>query len=199
MPLAALDSERRVPSPSDFLAVIASSAAATRERPKPRSGSGYDRGMEPVLERDLDTFRAALEARFGEDLIALIAFGSQVLGTARAESDLDLLVVIRGLPRRRLDRQGLLISFAHQVSDDFASRMSAIPLTPEEAVTTKPFYLGMLEGHRVLVDRDGFFARIMERLQRRLVELGSRRLTDELGNPYWDLKPDYVLGEDIVL
>jgi len=24
-------------------------------------------------------------------------------------------------------------------------------------------------------------------------------LTDELGNPYWDLKPDYVLGEDVVL
>ena len=35
--------------------------------------------------------------------------------------------------------------------------------------------------------------------QRRLVELGSRRLTDELGNSYWDLKPDYVLGEDVVL
>jgi hypothetical protein len=28
---------------------------------------------------------------------------------------------------------------------------------------------------------------------------GARRLTDERGNPYWDLKPDYVLGEDVVL
>ena len=33
----------------------------------------------------------------------------------------------------------------------------------------------------------------------RLRELGARRLTDELGNTYWDLKPDYKLGEDIVL
>jgi hypothetical protein len=29
--------------------------------------------------------------------------------------------------------------------------------------------------------------------------MGSRRLTDERGNPYWDLKPDDVLGEDVVL
>jgi hypothetical protein len=49
------------------------------------------------------------------------------------------------------------------------------------------------------VDLDGFFRAVLDRLERRLAELGSRRLSDERGNPCWDLKPDYVLGEDVVL
>ncbi len=93
----------------------------------------------------------------------------------------------------------MILELAHHVSDQFAETMSAIPLRPEEAVTIKPYYLGFLEGHRLLVDREGFFRQILDRLERRLKELGSRRLVDELGNPYWDLKPDYVLGEDVEL
>jgi predicted nucleotidyltransferase len=155
--------------------------------------------MDQALEEDLQRFHDALRARFGDDLITLAAFGSQVLGTARPESDLDLLVVALGLPKRRLDRHGVILSIAHAVSDAFAARVSAVPLTPEEASTIKPFYLGLLEGHRVLVDRGEFLGGILDRLRRRLAELGARRLTDDRGHPYWDLKPDYVLGEDVVL
>jgi len=159
----------------------------------------YHAGMDSALEEGLERFQGALSAHFGSDLITLAVFGSQVLGTARPESDLDLLLVVRGLPARRLDRQGVVLSIAHEVSDAFAERVSMIPLTPEEAPAIRPFYLGLLEGHRIVVDRNGFLDKILDRLRRRLAELGARRLTDELGNPYWDLKPDYVLGEDVVL
>lgn len=155
--------------------------------------------MDSQLEDLLRQFRAALESHFGSALVVLAAFGSQVQGTARPESDLDLLLVARGLPRRRLDRQGLILSIAHEVSDAFAACVSVIPLTPEEASTVKPFYLGLLDGCRVLVDREGFLREILDRLEHRLAELGARRLMDEQGNAYWDLKPDYVLGEDVVL
>ena len=151
------------------------------------------------LERDLERFRAALESRFGEDLVTLAAFGSQVQGSERPESDLDLLTVIRGLPRQRFARWRLASPILHGVSDEFAESASPILLTPEEAASVKPFYLGFLDGHRLLVDRGGFFRAILDRLERRLEDLGARRLTDELGNTYWDLKPDYVLGEDVVL
>ena len=155
--------------------------------------------MDCQLEQWLDRLREVLEARFGTDLITLAAFGSQIQGRSRPESDLDLLLVIRGLPLRRLERRRLIGPLAHQVSDAFAETASIILLTPEQAATVKPFYLGFLDGHRLLVDRGGFFRAILDRLERRLEELGSRRLIDEHGNPYWDLKPDYVLGEDIVL
>jgi predicted nucleotidyltransferase len=159
----------------------------------------YHRPVHPRLEVPLQRFREALEARLGSALVTLAVFGSQVTGRARPESDLDVLLVAEDLPPSRLQRQGLALDIAHAVSDEFAARVSIIALTPEEARTIKPFYLGFLEGHRLLVDRDRFFAGVLRRLRARLAELGARRLTDERGNPYWDLKPDYVLGEDVVL
>ena len=155
--------------------------------------------MDTELDRSLCRFREVLEERFGDDLITLAAFGSRVRGQATPESDLDIVLVIRGLPRQRFARRRLVSPLAHVVGDSFAETVSTIPLTPEEASRVKPFYLGMLDGHRLLVDRGGFFRRVLDRLERRLEELGARRLVDELGNAYWDLKPDYVLGEDIVL
>ena len=155
--------------------------------------------MRPELEQDIRRFQAALEARFGDDLITLAVFGSQVQGRETDESDLDLLVVIRGLPRQRFARRRLVSPVVHAVSPSFAETAALILLTPEEAATVKPFYLGFLDGHRLPFDRDAFFRGVLDRLEARLRELGSRRLTDELGNPYWDLKPDYVLGEDVIL
>ena len=48
---------------------------------------------------------------------------------------------------------------------------------------------------------DRSLSRFREVLEERFGDdlIGARRLVDELGNAYWDLKPDYVLGEDIVL
>lgn len=155
--------------------------------------------MTAEVVRQLDEFRDRLLGCLGDALVTLAVFGSQVQGRARPESDLDVLIVAHGLPRRRSDRWRLVSRIAHAVSDEFAQMLSAIVLTPEEAATVKPFYLGLLDGHRTLVDRDGFLQSVLARLERRLVELGARRLTDPDGHPYWDLKPDYVLGEDVVL
>lgn len=159
----------------------------------------YDGDVTTEVAQQLGDFRDRLLACLGDALVTLVVFGSQVQGRARPESDLDVLIVARGLPRRRSDRWRLVSRLAHAVSDEFAQMLSAIVLTPEEAETVKPFYLGLLDGHRTLVDRDGFLQGVLARLERRLAELGARRLTDAQGNPYWDLKPDYVLGEDVVL
>ena len=74
-----------------------------------------------------------------------------------------------------------------------------IPLTPAEASTTKPFYLGMLTAHVLLYDRDAFFATLLRRLEAWLAELGSERRVDKDGYEYWDLKPDIKPGEAVEL
>jgi hypothetical protein len=148
---------------------------------------------------DLERFTALLHDHFSENLISVVLFGSWARGEARPDSDLDLLVVARGLPRSPLDRQALLFRLARRVSDEFADRVMPVALTPAEAERVKPFYLGMLSGHEVLRDSGRFFSGVLDRLRGRLAELGARRYEDEDGYEYWDLKPDWKPGDVVSL
>jgi predicted nucleotidyltransferase len=152
-----------------------------------------------ALQADLARYVELLKARFGEDLVSVVVFGSQVRGTAKPGSDGDVLVVARGLPARRWDRYGMLRPVARAVSDEFAAALSLIALTPEEAGTVRPYYLGMLSGQVLLWDREGFFEGVLGRLRARLAELGARRYVDEDGYEYWDLKPDWKPGDVVTL
>lgn len=152
-----------------------------------------------ALRSDLALYVEVLEARFASDLISVVVFGSQARGQAKPESDIDVLIVVRGLPRNRAERYGGLRDLARQVSNAFAQDVAPILLAPEEAERVKPYYLGMLSGHAILYDRDGFFAAVLERLRRRLTELGSRRYVDKDGYEYWDLKPDWKPGDVVEL
>lgn len=151
------------------------------------------------LTAELASYVAALGRRYGADLVSVVAFGSRVRGDAKPESDLDVLVVVRGLPRRRWDRYEGLREVACEVSEEFADMVTPVLLTPEEAVQVKPYYLGMLSAHLIVRDDGGFFAGVLDRLRRRLAELGSRRYVDEDGYEYWDLKPDWKPGDVVEL
>jgi len=156
--------------------------------------------MLPVeIAQDLQQFLRVLHARYGEALVSVVLFGSWARGEARAESDIDLLVISTHFPRSHLDRHLDMFEAVKAVTKNFASKVSMIPLKPEEAITTKPFDLGMLTAHALLYDRDGFFAAVLQRLQTRLAELGSERRVDKDGYEYWDLKPDFKPGEVIEL
>ena len=49
------------------------------------------------VARALSRFRAALEGRFGNRLRELVLYGSYARGEATEDSDVDVLVVVRGL------------------------------------------------------------------------------------------------------
>lgn len=149
--------------------------------------------------RSCREFVEILKSCYDGKLVSVVLFGSAARGQVGQRSDIDLLVVMEGWPKSRLDRHELWLNAAQEVSEEFAQWASVIPLTPAEAAVIKPYYLGMLSGHRILFDRGAFFHRIMQRLRRRLRALGSERRIDHEGREYWILKKDVKPGETVIL
>lgn len=139
---------------------------------------------------------------YGERLVAIAIFGSAGRGTARPDSDIDLLVVARGLPDGRVARNqdfnrvedALEPAFAVVRGKGCSWYLSVVFKTPEELALGSPLLLDMTDDARVLYDPEGVLAGALDRLRERLAQLGARRVWR--GSAwYWDLKPDYVPGE----
>ena len=147
---------------------------------------------------------AKLKENFGERLYSVVVYGSIARGTWRRDSDIDLLVIIEGLPKSRLKRQSLFMQVEEKLSDElerlwqdgYHHDFSPIIKTPEEARRLSPLYLDMVEDAVILYDKNNFFHSILARLKKKLQELGAKRVY--IGNKWiWDLKPDYKWGEVI--
>ncbi len=148
----------------------------------------------------------ALKERFGEDLVSVVLYGSVASGRARKDSDIDLLIVAKGLPRGSLKRQEAFMEAEKALEkpledlwgQGYHVDFSPILRTPEEASKLSPLYLDMAENAIILYDRKNFFRKLLKRLRSRLRELGARRV--ELGKRwYWILKEPYKPGEDVTI
>ena len=146
----------------------------------------------------------ALKRKYGNKFISLVVFGSVARGEARKDSDVDLLLVIDSIPKRRLERQKEFMEvekelegYLNELFDEgYFIDFSPIIKTPEEAIRLSPLYLDMVEDAIIAYDKDDFFTKILERVRKRLEELGSKRV--RMGRKwYWILKPDYRFGEVI--
>jgi predicted nucleotidyltransferase len=146
----------------------------------------------------------AFKKRFGDKLVSLVVYGSVARGDARRDSDIDMLIVVKGLPKGRV-RRNLLFE---EVEDDISESIkrlwargynvdfSPILKTPDEAAKLSPLYLDMVEDAMILYDENKFFENVLARLRDRLKQLGAKRL--RMGNKwYWILKDQYEAGEVI--
>ena len=158
--------------------------------------------MKTVFDELLTKVVAAAQAVYGERLVSVVLYGSVARGTMRHDSDMDLLIVARDLPRGRLKRvEGfepieitMAEDFRHAASQGVHTTLSPVLKTPEEVLAGSPLFLDMVEDARVLHDRNGFFLQELARLRSRLAELGAKRIWK--GNAwYWDLKPNFRCGE----
>jgi len=166
-----------------------------------RKGTEYLRSpYKTIVER---LVKELLEL-FGERLISVVVFGSVARGTARKDSDLDILIVVEDLPKSRFDRLALYLKAEEKVIpllDELLTEGYAISITPvlkarDEAERISPLYLDMTEDAIIVYDKDAFFERILLRLKEKLSMLGSRRVW--LGKKwYWILKEDSKVGEVI--
>jgi uncharacterized protein len=142
----------------------------------------------------LDAWRASLGSR----LVSVVLFGSVARGTARADSDLDVLIVAEGFPRSLRERRQPLLAAWERVRAERglgAVEWNLVTKTPYEAQLRTPLYLDITEDGVLLLDRDGFFAAVLDGMRARMRALGSRRVRLADGSWYWDLKPDFKFGE----
>jgi hypothetical protein len=134
--------------------------------------------------------------------VTLAVFGSHASGRARSRSDLDLFIVLTSAPPRRRLRLDEFDRLEEQLTSAFDAlegagwsvELSPVIRTREEAEGFSILYLDMTVDVRVLVDRDDFLLRRLDRMRAELRRLGAERRTSG-SRWYWVLKKDYRPGE----
>jgi predicted nucleotidyltransferase len=152
-----------------------------------------------------EPFRSALTvavgawmADLGDRIVSLVLFGSVARRQARSTSDIDLVVVMEGVPRRLADRRRPLLDAWERGRAARALpgvEWNLVVKSPDEARYRSPLYLDIVEDGILIVDRGGFFAAVLAAMRARMRVLGSRRVYLSDGTWYWDLKPDFRFGE----
>lgn len=158
--------------------------------------------MQRGLEELLAAVLAACRQHYGERLVSLAVFGSVGRGVARPDSDVDLLIIVRDLPRGRVARSADFRAVEQAVAPRLAAlrlegirpELSPVFKTPAELSQGSPLLLDMVQDARLLQDREDCLRNALAALQARLERLGARRVWR--GSAwYWDLRPDYRPGE----
>jgi predicted nucleotidyltransferase len=154
--------------------------------------------LKEAYQAIVDRLKEEVSQYYGERLVSLVIFGSVARGTQRFDSDIDFLLVVKGLPRGRTRRMAEFSKIEEKLSatlrdaekKGLSVELSPVIKTPEETESGSPLFLDMVEDARIDYDREKFFANRMAKLRARLADLGAKRRWQ--GNAwYWDLKPDY--------
>ena len=156
----------------------------------------------------LTDFIGLLKEVFKDNIVSAILYGSVAKGKARKDSDIDVCLIFKSLPNSRHKRTLLIFplmkairekkSYERLYSEGYLAEISPVLYTVKEIQDTKPIFLDMVEDGIILLD-DGTLQEKIEKIKKRLKELGSRKVILEDGSYYWILKPGLKLGEEIAI
>jgi predicted nucleotidyltransferase len=138
-----------------------------------------------------------------DDLISVVLFGSAARGEAGEGSDIDILIVAE-----KFGKEGRFEVFNEiendlKASDEYrelkekklGTLISPVPLTPSEVEKNPSILLDIVTDGIMLYDVDGFIVNKMKSMRKKLKKMGSKKIFLDDKRYYWDLKPDYKMGE----
>lgn len=161
--------------------------------------------MERLYGDYVELILRSLTARLGDSLVSVVLFGSVARGEAGEGSDIDMLVVSdsfnessgeRFLPFREIERDLRNSEPRRRLrKEGFGTLISPVPLTRAEVRRNPPILLDVLTDGIILYDTGDFIKGCLAELERKLKALGAEKIRLPSGRWYWDLKPNYKLGE----
>lgn len=155
----------------------------------------------------LDRLVLLLQESLGEKLLSVSLYGSLARDQFRLDSDIDLIVVVRGEQGEaedgwRIARDRLEGSPEYQFLAERKLWPSFSPFLMTESYLrqeTPWLFLEVQDHGLVLHDPQGFLVWKLERVRQRMKELGSKKVMMPDGSWYWDVKPDWKPREEFEL
>jgi predicted nucleotidyltransferase len=127
-----------------------------------------DRRLAPLAE-----VVTALKRGLGDNLVAVVIFGSRARGEASETSDWDMLIIARHLPEKVFKRHLWLKSL---LPEDWRGKVAIIAKTPDEfTASLPPLFLDIALDGVVLYDPRGYLAEKLTQLRRLIGKHGLRR------------------------
>lgn len=131
--------------------------------------------------------------RFGEDLEAVILFGSWARREAAELSDLDFLVIARGLPKEPVRRRYVVYDALTPVLREFKRQVSVIEADAEEiGKQITPLLINIAHDGVILYDRAGRVGDLLRRVRDAVKRAGLTRYKTRNGKYGW--KPSQGLN-----
>lgn len=132
-----------------------------------------------------------LKEELGEKLLSFVVFGSTARGKAKKESDIDVLIICTD--KKETEKKYLKTKL--KIETEYPPMFSSVIMTEKNLRDNPYILLDMIEDSIVLHDPRGKFQRMIEKLKKKLKELGAKRVWIDEDTWYWDLKPDWKPGE----
>lgn len=159
---------------------------------KVKGNSGF-----PIIQRAF----AELSQLYGRSVVSVALFGSFARSGGTPTSDVDILAIVERLPDdyssriRQVQPVQAACSKMRELQwkrDRHYHLLDIVLVRPEELQDNSLFLLDFTQDAIILYDRDGFFEKFLDRLRRRLVEMGAVRMETASGSKYWNLRQTQV-------
>jgi predicted nucleotidyltransferase len=112
------------------------------------------------VELAIKEFVEACKEKFKENLVSIVLFGSYARGNFKETSDVDLLVIVKDLPKGWKERKKLFEEIVRRIDEKYGKYLEVIPLTEKELLTNidhcNSFLITLFLGHKVFFDNNFF-------------------------------------------